>query len=87
MIFEIEIAWKTSVTGVGDKCLFTHSDSVMDPSILMGEMGMQPIFPVIISVKRIKGDTGQWYGDGDGVSRCGWVLKIEQNSAQRTDSS
>ena len=36
----------------------------------MGKMGMQPILPVTVPIKKIKGVTNQCYGDGDGVVRC-----------------
>ena len=36
----------------------------------MGQMGMQPILPVTVPIKKIKGVTSQCYGDGDGVVRC-----------------
>ena len=37
-------------------------------------MGMQPIVPVTVSVKKIKGATHQSYGDGDGVVQCEQTL-------------
>ena len=36
----------------------------------MGKMGMQPILPVTVLVKKIKGAAHQCYGHGDGVVRC-----------------
>ena len=33
-------------------------------------MGMQPILPVIVLVKKIKGTAHECYGDGDGAVRC-----------------
>ena len=37
---------------------------------LTGKMGMQPILPVTMPIKKIKVATRQCYGDADGVVRC-----------------
>ena len=43
------------------KGLFTPSDPIADPITLMGKMGMQPILPIIVLVKKIKGVARQRY--------------------------
>ena len=40
----------------------------------MGKMGMQPIPPTTVPVKKIKGLAHQCYGDGDGVVSCKQAL-------------
>ena len=35
----------------------------------MGNMGMQPIMPITVPIKKIKGATR--LGDGDGLVHCG----------------
>ena len=45
---------------------FTSSDYVM----LTGKMGMQPILPITVTVKKIKGTARQCYGDDDRVVQC-----------------
>ena len=35
-------------------------------------MGMQPILPVTVPVKNIKGAACQRYGDGDAIDWCEW---------------
>ena len=42
--------------------------------MLMAKMGMQPILPVTVPIKKIKGDFSKCYGDGDGVIRCEQTL-------------
>ena len=42
---------------------------------------MQPILPVTVPVKKIKGATRQRYGDGDGVVRCKQILTFAFTSA------
>ena len=37
-------------------------------------MGVQPILPVTVPVKKIKDAARQCYGDGDGVVRCEQTL-------------
>ena len=52
---------------------YSHRVTVTVTKImLMGKMGMQPILPVTVPIKKIKGVTNQCYGDGDGdgVVRC-----------------
>ena len=44
-------------------------------------MGMQPILPVTVPVKKIKGATHQCYGGGDGGIRCEQTFNI--NNRQR----
>ena len=44
-------------------------------------MGMQPILPVTVSVKKIKSAACQCYGDGDEVVRCEQTLSVKVNSA------
>ena len=33
-------------------------------------MGLQPILPITVPIKNIKGATRQHYGDGDGIAWC-----------------
>ena len=44
-------------------------------------MDMQPILPVTVPVKKIKGAARQRYGDGDGVVRCKQILTFAFTSA------
>ena len=39
-------------------------------------MGMRPILPITVPVKKIKGATRQCYGDGDGVTWCEQALMV-----------
>ena len=61
--------YTTGAIYLGPKGLFTLNDSVTNVT-LTGKMGMQPILPVTVPIKKIKGATHQCYGDGDGVVRC-----------------
>ena len=38
-------------------------------------MGMQPILPVKVPIKKLKGATHQCYNDSDGVVRCEQTLR------------
>ena len=58
-----------------DKGSFTPSDSVTNVT-LMGKMGTQPILPVTVSIKKIKGAARQCYGDGDRVVQCEQTLTM-----------
>ena len=40
-------------------------------------MGMQPILPIIVPVKKIKGAAHKRYGDGDGVVQCGQTINMK----------
>ena len=54
---------------------FTQSNSVTVTKTnvaLMGKMGMQPILPITVPIKKIKGATRQCYGNG--VIRCEQTL-------------
>ena len=42
----------------------------------MGKVGIQPILPVTVTVKKIKGVARQCYGDGDEVIQCEQALRI-----------
>ena len=37
-------------------------------------MGMQPVLPITLTIKKIKGTARQCYSDGDGVVRCEWTF-------------
>ena len=37
---------------------------------------MQPILPVTVSIKKIKGAAGLCYGDSDGIAWCGLTLRL-----------
>ena len=50
----------------GPKGSFTPSNYVA----LTGKMGMQPILPITVTVKKIKGAIHQCYGDSDGFTQC-----------------
>ena len=43
--------------------------------MLTGKMGMEPILPIAVTVKKIKGATHQCQGDDDRVVRCERALK------------
>ena len=43
---------------------------------LTGKVGMQPILPNTVPIKKIKGVTHQQYGDSRGVLRCEQTLTI-----------
>ena len=45
---------------------------------LMGKMGTQPILPITVSVKKIKGAAHQRYGEGDRVVRCEQTIHTER---------
>ena len=38
------------------------------------QMGLQPVLPVTVPIKKIEGAHRQCYGDGDGVVRCEQTL-------------
>ena len=44
-------------------------------------MGMQPILPITVSIKKIKGAARQCYGNGDGVIWCEQTLSVRLQSA------
>ena len=43
---------------------------------LTGKMGMQPILPVTVTVKKTKGAARQHCGDGDSDARCGCTATL-----------
>ena len=49
---------------------------------LMGKIGMQPILPITVPVKKIKGATRQCFGDGDGVIRCEQAFQLVRPDGQ-----
>ena len=44
-------------------------------------MGMQPILPITVSIKKFKGAAHQCYGNGDGVIWCEQTLSVRLQSA------
>ena len=47
-------------------------------------MGMQPILPVSVSVKKIKGVARQHYSNGEGVVRCEQTSKTKKTKNKLT---
>ena len=63
------------------------SDSVsvtITNTTLKGKMDNQPILPVTVPVKKIKGATHQCYGGGDRVVQCEQTLNKEVVCAHHT---
>ena len=60
--------------GLCSKGSFTPSDSVINVT-LTDKMGMQPVLPVKVPIKKLKGAAHQCYNDSDGVVRCEQTLR------------
>ena len=57
---------------------FTPSDPFTNVT-LMGKIGMQPILPITVTVKKMEGTAHQCYGDADGVIRCEQALRVKSS--------
>ena len=49
-------------------------------------MGIQPILPITVTVKKIKDAAHKCYGDGDGVVLCERAFKVSQPSGRCFDN-
>ena len=69
---------KHHTTWMGLSGLFTPSDSVTNVT-LTGRVGMEPILPITVPVKKIKNAARQRLSDADRVALCKQAFRLESS--------